>query len=55
MCTAVGRFGEWVKKSGMVSGLYFIRRVPDQGQKRRNRFGWNALMFISMIAGSIAS
>lgn len=50
-----GAFWGIAKNSGMVSGLYFIRRVPDQGKKRRNHFGWNALMYICMIAGSIAS
>lgn len=34
MCTAVGRLGGWVKNSGMVSGLYFLRRVHDQEQKQ---------------------
>lgn len=45
MCTAVGRLGI-AKNRGMVSGLYFIRRVPDQGKKRT--FYLNAGIVISL-------
>ncbi|HDC4403528.1 TPA: hypothetical protein O8U20_004194 [Enterobacter cloacae] len=41
-----GAFWGIAKNSGMVSGLYFIRRVPDQGKKRT--FCLNAGIVISL-------